>query len=104
MSKWKAAFFINLVVSICAVAFLFFELLDQGISYTYLEVGYDDQVTANEVLGNIIVKGGQEYSQKDFVHLLRQEYEDAFIVEEGNTVTMGFNSFVFENDRLVSVK
>ena len=104
MNKWKVSFFISLAVAVCVAAFLFFELLDMGISYTYLEVGYDDQTKAKEVLGNLVVKGGQEYSQKDFVYLLRQEYPDGFIVEEGSTVSLGFNSFVFENDRLVSAE
>ena len=104
MNKWKVAFFVSFAISISVVAVLLYGMLDQGISFTYLEVSYDDQVKANKVLGNLIVEGGQEYSQKDLLHLLRQEYPDAFIVESDNKVSMGPNSFVFENGRLSSVR
>lgn len=81
-----------------------FGTLDEGISYTYLKVSYDDQVKANEVLGKLIVKGGQNYSQKDILHILRQEYPEGFIVEEGSTISMGQNYFEFDHDRLVKVR
>jgi hypothetical protein len=50
------------------------------------------------------VKGGQEYGQKDFLHLLRLTYPKEFIVEEGNKIIMGSNTFVFENDKLAYVR
>jgi hypothetical protein len=100
MNKWKIAFFFSLPLIFLSVLFSLFLLLDNGTAYTYLEVSYNDQVEANEVLGNLIVKGGQQYSQKDFLHLLRQEYPESFIVEEGNLIKMGTNVFEFQNNKL----
>ncbi|MHB8131666.1 MAG: Imm58 family immunity protein [Mobilitalea sp.] len=104
MNKWKIAFFCCLVLFIASSAFFIYSVIDQGVSYTYLKVSYDEQVEANKVLGNLIVKGGQKYSQKDILYLLRQEYPKAFIVEEKNTISIGANKFEFEKDRLVKVK
>lgn len=104
MNKWKWAFFICLAVLLLSGLFFVYSAIDQSVSYTYLEVSYDDQVAANKVLGNLIVQGGKEYSQKDFLHLLRQAYPQEFIVEEGNMIIMGHNQFKFENDRLISAK
>jgi len=104
MNKWKWAFFVCLSVLVLSGLFFIYSAIDQGVSYTYLEVSYDYQVAANKVLGNLIVQGGKEYSQKDFLHLLRQAYPKEFIVEKENMIIMGHNQFKFENDRLVSAK
>ncbi len=104
MNKWQGAFFLSLLLILLSVLFSVFLLLDNGTAYTYLEVSYNDQVEANEVLGNLIVKGGQQYSQKDFLRLLRQEYPDAFIVEEGNLIKVGTNVFEFQNNKLSKVR
>jgi hypothetical protein len=104
MNRWKVAFFTSVAVSLCAVAYLIFEMAELGISYGYLQAGRDDLATSNRVLGQLVVSGGQDYSQKELLHLLRQEYPGAFIVEEGDTIRIGPNTFVFENDRLVSAK
>jgi hypothetical protein len=104
VNKWKIAFFTSLIVSIFTVVFALLVVLDNGISYTYLEVSYNDQLKANEVLGNIIVRGGEQYTQSDFLHLLRQAYPDELIVEEGNSIKMGFNTFEFKDNKLVKVR
>jgi len=104
MNKWKIAFLVSLPITFLSLVFSLFLLLDNGTAYTYLEVSYNDQVRANEILGNLIVKGGQEFTQKDFLHLLRQEYPDAFIVEEGNTIKIDRNVFEFQNNKLVKAQ
>lgn len=104
MNRWKVLFFLCLPLLCITSLVTLFLLLDNGTAYTYLEVSYIDQLQANEVLGNLVVKGGQEYTQKDFLHLLRQEYPSEFIVEEGDIVKMGASSFEFQNNRLFKVR
>jgi hypothetical protein len=104
MNKWKSAFFVSLALLVVVSCGLLYAVIDQGVSLTYMQVSYDDQVQANTVLGDLVVMGGQEYSQKDLVHLLRQEYPDAFIVEDGETISIGSNSFYFSHDRLESAR
>ena len=100
MNKWKVAFFLSLPITLVVALFALFVLIDNGTSYTYLEVSYNDELQANKVLGNLIVKGAQDYNQQDFLHLLRQEYPDAFIVEERDLIKLGPNRFEFTNNKL----
>ena len=104
MKKWKVSFFVCLVLLILSNLFFVYNIIDLGISYTYLEESFSGELEANKVLGNLIVQGGNDYSQKDILHLLRQAYPDEFIVEEDNKIIMGPNTFEFKNDRLVNVR
>ena len=104
MNKWKIAFFVCLPLTVLSLLFSFYVVIDNGVSYTYLEVSYNDQVRANEVLGDLIVRGGQQYSQKDFLHLLRQAYPEGFIVEEGAVIKMASNVFEFQDDKLIKAR
>lgn len=98
------AFFVCLAVFVGTSVSLIYNTIDLGVSYAYLEQTYDEQLQANKVLSNLIVRGGQQYTQKDFLHLLRLEYPDEFIVEQGNKITMGWNVFIFNNDKLEVVQ
>jgi len=51
-----------------------------------------------------MIHGSSDYSQKDFLHLLRQVNPKDFIVEEGQEIRSGGNVFTFKNDRLTEVK
>lgn len=104
MNKWKVSFFVCLALWVATTIYALYVLFDQAISYSYLKTSFEDQVRSNSVLGNLIVKGGSSYSQKDFLFLLRQVYPKEFIVEDGNTITMGFNVFEFENNKLVKAQ
>jgi len=103
VNKWKVAFFFSFILFLISSFLLVFLALDNGTSYTYLKVSLDEQVSSNKVLGNLIVKGGQEYTQKDLLHLLRLEYPKEFIVEEGDIIKMNANSFEFHQGKLVKV-
>lgn len=103
MNKWKVAFFACLVFLFVSNITLLYGILDQGVTLTYMQDSCDSVSRGNEVLGNIIVKRGQEYTQADILHLLRQEYPDAFIVEKGERISMHDVSFCFENNRLSEV-
>jgi hypothetical protein len=101
LNKWKISFFVCLVAFIATCVLLIYNTIDLGVSYTYLEQSYDEKSQANEVLGNLIVKGGKEYSQQDFLYLLRKEYPKELIVEDGNIIKIGWNMFVFKDGKLV---
>ena len=103
MNKWKISFFVTLALLLGSTTFFLYVILDQGVSYTYQQVSLEDQVKANEILGNLIVKGAKNYSQKDLLHLLRQANPKAFIVEDYNQISMGQVTFLFENDRLIKI-
>lgn len=104
MNKWKLAFWVCFALLISSNVVLIYGIFDQAVTITYMEQGFEDQIKANELLGNLIVKGGSQYSQEDFLHLLRQVYPEAFIVQEANVIAIGQNKFTFLNGKLISAK
>ena len=104
MNIWKWAFWVCLSLLLISSSVLLYGIIDQAITISYMEEEFEQQREANQVLGNLIVKGGKSYSQADFLHLLRQAYPDEFIVQEGNVISMGQNQFHFTDSRLSSVR
>ena len=103
MNRWKVAFFVCLGFAAISISTLLYGILDQAVTLTYQQDSCDSISRGSDILGNIIVKRGQRYSQADVLHLLRQEYPDAFIVESGDRISMRDVSFCFENGKLSEV-
>ena len=101
MNKWKVAFFICFGLLCSTLIGGAYILIDQAVSYSYLEVSYKDKDEANTVLGNLLVKTSKNYTQKDFLVVIRQSYPKEFIVQDAHKISMGFNVFEFENNQLV---
>jgi len=103
MNKWKVSFFVALLLLVLSNIFWIFSSIDAGITYTYQQVSHDDLREAHKFLGELVVKKGKEYSQKDILHLVRQADKDAFIVEENNKIMVNGITFVFERNKLSAV-
>lgn len=104
MNRWKAAFFISVAFLIATNAFWLYSAIDSGVTYTYQQVSLDEKTKAVERLGALVVKGGQQYTKKDLLHILRQLNKDAFIVEEENLIEVEGIKFLFVNGRLAEVQ
>ena len=104
MNKWKISFFVALVLLIATNCFWAYSALDVGITYTYQQVSLDEKSKAVEMLGSLVVKGGQQYTKKDVLHVLRQLNKSAFIVEEENQINVEGVKFIFVNGKLSEVK
>lgn len=104
MNKWKVAFFVVLFLGLTSNAFLFYALVDSGISYSYLLDSHTSESRRFDALGKLVVAGSDDYTQADVLHLLRQSKEDAFIVEEGNMIHFEGVKFVFESGRLTNIE
>ncbi len=103
MNKWKLSFLVSLALLISSNIFWMYAVLDSGITQTYQQVSLDDLDDAHRFLGDLVVRRGSEYKQKDILHLVRQAYPDAFIVEEGNRIKVNKVTFTFENEKLIEV-
>jgi len=104
MNKWKLSFFFTLVLLLVSNLFWFYSALDAGVTYTYQQVSLDDKTKAVKILGELIVKGGNKYTKKDILHLLRQAYKDALIVEEENSININGVHFIFKDGNLSEIK
>jgi len=103
MNKWKVSFFATLTLLVGSNLFWLYTAIDAGVTYTYQQVSLDDLSDAHSFLGELVVKGGKEYSQKDILHLVRQSYPNAFIVEEDNKIMVNKVTFTFEGGKLSKV-
>lgn len=103
MNKWKVSFFVTLILLLASNIFWLYSAIDTGVTYTYQQVSLDDLNDAHRFLGELVVKGGKEYSQKDILHLIRQSNPNAFIVEEGNKIMANKVTFTFEGGKLSKV-
>ncbi|OYY94575.1 MAG: hypothetical protein B7Y41_07045 [Hydrogenophilales bacterium 28-61-23] len=104
MNKWKVSFFVILALFTATNIFWAYNTIDAGITYTYQQVTLDEKSRAVQMLGALVVKGGQQYSKKDILHILRQLNKNAFIVEEENLVDAEGVKFIFVNGKLSEVK
>jgi len=104
MNPWKTAFFVTLVGLILSNIFWVYSLFDQSISYTYLLDSSEEKSRAISALGDLIVKGSDQYSKEDLLHLLRQSKPEAFIVDEGDTIVFEQIRFTFSDGKLVGVQ
>lgn len=104
MNKWKISFFVCLSILLASTTILIYLLVDQTVTYSYQVTHIAEQAQAKKLLGNLVVAGAKDYTQEDFLHLLRQSNPDAFIVEEGHLISIEGVIFAFENDQLVAVK
>ena len=104
MNKWKVPFFATLALLLATNIFWVYTVIDAGISYTYQQDSFERKSKSVEMLGALIVKGGQQYTKKDILHILRQENKKAFIVEEENQIDVEGVKFIFVNGKLSEVK
>jgi hypothetical protein len=104
MNKWKASFFVVLALLIATNALWLYQTIDAGVTYTYQQVTLDEKINAVKMLGALVVKGGQEYTKKDILHILRQANKEAFIVEEDDLISVDGLQFIFKNGKLSEVK
>ena len=72
MKYWKKLFFITLVLLIVSNLFWLYSTIDAGVTYTYKQVSLEEKSKAINMLGSLIVKGGQKYTKRDILHILRQ--------------------------------
>ena len=104
MKKWKWSFFITLIILIITNILWLYAAIDAGVTYTYQQVSLDERSNSVEILGKLIVKGGQKYTKKDILHILRQENKESFIVEEKNSISIDGVDFIFKENKLSEVK
>jgi hypothetical protein len=104
MNQWKVAFFISSALLLATNAFWLYSAIDAGVTYTYQQVSLEEKSKAVEKLGALVVKGGQQYTKKDLLHILRQLNRDAFIVEEEDLIDVEGVKFIFVNGKLAEVQ
>ncbi len=104
MNKWKISFFVFVALLVATNLWWLYAAIDAGVTSTYQQVSFDEKSKAVEMLGALVVRGGQQYTKKDVLHVLRQLNKGAFIVEEENLIDVEGVKFIFLNGKLSEVK
>lgn len=92
-NRWKFAFWIVVPLLTLCLVFAAYTIIDNGITNTYMKVGFEDTVKAYSALARVFPKN---YSKKDIVFLLRKSQPDMLISEEKTKVRCDAGIFYFD--------
>jgi hypothetical protein len=88
-NKWKVAFWLLFVIWIATSTFLVYQILDQGVTLTYLREGYEDTEHDLEQLSDVI-EG--KLTKQDFKEIIKR-YPDGIENELGlNRINIVFDT------------
>ena len=104
MKVWKILFFVGLSLLVISNLFWIYIAIDAGISQTYQKETLEEKQKAVIVLGDLIVKYGQNYSKKDILHILRQYRSEALIVDSGEYIDFDGIKFYFADEKLIKIE
>ena len=77
-------------------------ILDQALTITYMEVGYDSTKSDLELLGRVAPQLHRGSSKRDILGILRELEPNGLIVERGGMVRAGGLEFRFDSSGSLS--
>ena len=101
-NKWKLAFWICFVSLLFSVGFGFYNILDQGVTITYMKQGYEN--TENDLNTIIDIVNYDDFS-KDSIKQLLKEYRFFDMMDfKMDTVPLERVELIFINDTLKNIR
>ncbi len=104
MNRWMVGFIAACLVALASNAYWFAIFVDAATAESYLNDSIRAEARKFTALGELVVAGSVDYTQADFLHLLRQAGPEAIISEDENRIYYEDIEFAFENDRLAAVR
>ena len=101
MNKWKIGFWIILILLFIITAFSFFEIVDQGVTITYMKEGYSNTENDLDCLSKIINE--TDLSKGQIKKVLKQHSLFEFMDFSNDTVSLFRVNLIFENEKLKKV-
>ncbi|MEO0453961.1 MAG: hypothetical protein AAFY98_07470 [Verrucomicrobiota bacterium] len=92
----------GLVLFFGSCAFFAYSTLDQGISYTYLEVSYEDAVKERDTLLAIALEISPESSKDEVMSLMKKKFPTATTFEKDGYTVYGPLVFKFSEEGKLS--
>ena len=103
-NRWKIAFFVMLGVSLLSVGYLAIEVVDQGITYTYASVSYEETQRSLAMMERLLPTLEGHARRAQLIELVRDQNPKAFIMATDSTIDVDGVVFHFTTDgRLRSV-
>ena len=101
MNKWKIAFWITLTLLIVVTIFSFYEILDQGVTITYMQKGYSDTENDLEYLSKILNE--TDFSKEEIRKVLKDHNLYEFMDFSKDTIPLYRIELIFENGKFLKV-
>jgi len=101
MNKWKIAFWITLTLLILVTAFSFYEILDQGVTITYMKDGYSDTENDLEYLSKILNE--TDLSKAEIREVMKKHMLYEFMDFNRDTIPLNRIELIFENEKFIKV-
>jgi hypothetical protein len=103
-NPWRSAFVVLLVLSLSAVGFLAYAIVDQGVTLTYQAEAAADANDDLAVALRLLPELRRSDRRLDVLTMLRRAYPDALISATDSTIGIGQLTFSFgPDDRLIQV-
>ncbi len=101
-NKWKLAFWICFFLLIATSIFGFYQILDQGVTATYMKEGYTD--TENDLETIIEIINTTDLSKYEISNKLKKHRFSEFMDSRTDTVGLERVLLIFENDKLKKIE
>jgi len=101
-NKWKLAFWISLIALIATNLFWFYQVIDQGVTITYMEEGYSDTENDLETLIGLI--NSTHLTKKEIKTKLENHRFYEFMDFKSDTIGLERVMLIFENNELKTIK
>ncbi len=101
-NKWRLAFWICFVVLISTGLFGFYQVVDQGVTITYMREGYSD--TENDLETLIELVNTTDLTKNEIKVKLKNHRLNEFMDFEKDTVGLERIILIFNNNRLIRIE
>lgn len=101
-NKWKSVFWICFVILILTNLFWFYQVIDQGVTITYMQKGYSDTENDLETLVKII--NSTDLTKQEIKTELENHRLNEFMDFTTDTVRLEKVQLIFENNKLKKVE
>ena len=102
MKKWKIAFWATLTLLVLVIMFSFYEILDQGVTITYMKEGYSD--TESDLITLIELINETDLSKVEIENVLKNHEHFEFMDFETDTISLDRVLLYFKNGKLDKVE
>lgn len=101
-NKWRLAFWICFIVLITIALLGFYQVVDQGVTITYMREGYSD--TENDLETLIEVVNTTDLSKNEIKVKLKNHRLNEFMDFETDTIGLERILLIFKNDSLREIQ
>ncbi len=102
MNKWKIAFWVCLFLMTIITGFLFYSIIDQGVTITYMKEGYT--ATENDLDNIARIINETDLSKEKIKEILSNHHLYEFMDFKKDTISLDRMTIIFKDNKLSGLK